>query len=132
MKTFGFNIYQIIIALVSALMIFASFKKIMKGEARQTFMKFFMTVFVWVGILTFSLFPGLANEISKRSGMGENLNTLIFLAIVVIFIIQFRTLNITEKLEQSISELVREEALKNIRTKNLDKGSNNQPVETKE
>lgn len=132
MKNLNFNIYQIIIALVSALMIFASFKKIMKGEVRQTFMKFFMTVFVWAGILTFSLFPRLANEISRETGMGENLNTLIFLAIVVIFIIQFRILNITEKLEQSISELVREEALKSIRTKNLDKGSNDKPVEAKE
>lgn len=117
MKIYMFNIYQIVIALVSLAMIFTRSAKLIKGESSQTFLKFFMTVFVWSGVLFFSLFPDLAQLISKKLGMGDSLNTLIFSAFVVIFLILFKILNIIEKIERNISGLVREEALKSIKVK---------------
>ena len=131
----NFNIYQVIIALISLSMIFTRILKLVKGEASQTFIKFFMTAIVWSGILVFALFPNLAQEISKKFGMGENLNTLIFLVFVVIFLVLFKIINLAEKIEQNISKLVREEALGGIRNENIrrsDKGSNKKPIDFEE
>lgn len=117
MENLTFNIYQILIALVSLAMIITRLAKLLKGEASQTFMKFLMTFFVWAGVLLFALFPDMAGQISKKMGMGENLNTLIFLVFVVIFLILFKIINIIEKIERHISEIVREEALKKLKEK---------------
>lgn len=117
MKIINYNIYQIAISVISILIIFSRGFKVLKGEQGQTFSKFLLTVFVWLGVLIFALFPDFAQQISKLLGLGDNLNTLIFLVFVVIFLILFKIMNIIEKIESHISEIVREEALKKLKDK---------------
>ncbi|NCQ06133.1 MAG: DUF2304 family protein [Candidatus Moranbacteria bacterium] len=108
------SIYQIILATVAFLFLSNGILKFIKRERSQTFFKLFLTLTIWGSILFFSLFPKTAQEFSSAIGLGENLNTLIFIGFVIIFIIVFKLLNIIEKLEQNISEIVRKEALEKI------------------
>ncbi|MDO8506981.1 MAG: DUF2304 domain-containing protein [bacterium] len=115
------SIFQIIISLVAVAMIYSGTVKFLNKEKSQTFIKFFLTFFIWVGVLAFTLFPGLAQTLSKTLGFGNNLNTLIFAVFVVIFLILFKILNVVEKIERNMSEIVREEALKEIKMKEIKK-----------
>ena len=111
------SIYQIILALISLLFLTNGFLKFIKRENNQTVFKFISIIIIWGGILLFTIFPNATRIISVKLGMGENLNTLIFIAFVFIFIIIFKLLNIIERLEKNISEIVRKEALKDLKNK---------------
>jgi len=117
MKILNYNVYHVVISAISISMIVSRGLKLFKGEKGQTFSKFFLTVFVWIGVLLFALFPALANNLSKTLGLGDNLNTLIFLVFVVVFLVLFKIMSVIEKLEGYISEIVREEALKRLKEK---------------
>lgn len=106
--------YQILLACIALLFLGNSFSKFFKGESGQTFFKVFLSLCVWGSIFTFSLFPTFGRSLSQYLGLGSNLNTLIFIGFVLIFIILFKLLNIIERIEQNISETVRKEALKKI------------------
>jgi hypothetical protein len=50
-------------------------------------------------------------------GLGENLNTLIFIGFVAVFVMIFKIINIIERIEKNISEIVRKEALGHLEDK---------------
>lgn len=108
------SIYQITLALVALLFLSNGLGKFIRRERSQTLFKFFLTIVVWGSILSLSIFPKTAQQMSSAIGLGENLNTLIFIGFVIIFIIVFKLLSIIEKLEHNISEIVRKEALEKI------------------
>lgn len=91
--------------------------KFVQRVKSQTFFRLMMTFAIWGGVLFFTLFPEKARELTMAFGLGENLNTLIFLVFVVIFIIIFRLLATIERLERSISEIVRNKALEAVDAK---------------
>ena len=108
------SIYQVILAIISLLFLSNSFLKFIKKESSQTFFKFVVTISIWGIILFFTLFPETTRTLSSNLGMGENLNTLILIGFVSVFMIIFKLLNIIERIEKDISEIVRKEALKKI------------------
>ncbi len=105
------SIYQIILALVATIFIGSGIAKFIRHERSQTIFKLVVSTVIWGSILTFSLFPKASFSVSKAVGLGENLNTLIFIGFVVVFVILFKLLNLIERLERNLSELVRKEAL---------------------
>lgn len=105
------SIYQIILGLVALLFISNGLIKFFSKESKQTLFKLFSVIIIWGIIFAFSVFPQATHVVSKKLGFGENLNTLIFTGFVAVFIILFKLLNIIEKLERNISEIVRKEAL---------------------
>lgn len=111
------SIFQIILALVAIFFLASGILKFIKRAKSQTFFKLLMTIIIWGSIFFFSLFPKTAQGLSSTLGLGENLNTLIFIGFVIIFIIVFKLLSIIERLERNISEIVRKEALEKIETK---------------
>lgn len=109
------DVYQIILIVISGIFLYQSLVRYVRKERSQTFIKFVVSVCVWGGILLFALFPGEAREFSRLLGLGDNLNTLIFIGFVVVFALIFRILRSLEKSEQNITELVRNDALKDLK-----------------
>jgi len=113
----GLSALQIILALLSGAIIVQAFLKFLKREQSQTFFKLFNTLFIWGGIFAFTLSPDLSHSVTRALGFGENLNTLIFLGFVVIFLVITKILRVIERIERNISEIVRKEALSIIEKK---------------
>ena len=108
------SLLKIIIFLLSAFFILEAFKKFIKKQKGQTFLKFFVQVFIWSAVGFLVVYPKIAQVISQKMGFGDNLNTLIFLGFVFVFLILFKIISLIERLEQNISEIVRKEALEKI------------------
>jgi len=109
-------IYLILIC-VSLWFIGSRFVAFIRHEHNQTAYKFITTFIIWGGILFTSLFPEEVRKFSRQMGFGENLNTLIFFGFVVVFILFFRQLRSIEALERNITDLVRQNALIELRAK---------------
>lgn len=112
--------YQIVIIFIAFLFITDRAIKFTKQEHRQSFLKFIIMICIWSSVLLLILFPNLAHTISLSLGMGENLNTMIFIGFIIVFGIIYKLLNIIERMEKEITSIVRRDALKEI-TKNHDK-----------
>lgn len=112
------SIYQIILGLIALTFIINGVLKFFKKEQGQTFFKFFITIFIWGSIFIFAIFPKLSHMLSQKIGLGENLNTLIFIGFVVVFAILFKMLNVLERTERNVSEIVRKEALSKLEKNN--------------
>ncbi len=111
---FSLSIFQIALVVVAALFLINGLWKFIKREQNQTFFKVVYTAIIWSGIIFLALFPDLPRELSIKFGLGETLNVLIFFGFVLVFMAIFKLLNSIEKLEQTISELIRKQALKDI------------------
>ncbi|MFA5136533.1 MAG: DUF2304 domain-containing protein [Patescibacteria group bacterium] len=113
-----FSIIQLILGFISLFFLINRIIRFLKKERTQTGFKLLSTLVVWGGILFTSLFPRTVHIISMNLGFGENLNTLIFFGFVIVFILLFKLLSSTEKLERNVTEMVRKEALKDVIKKN--------------
>lgn len=111
------SLFQIILALIAIFFLINGIFKFVKRKKGQTIFKLVITIAIWGIILVFSIYPEATRFLTKQLGLGENLNTLIFLGFVVVFIILFKMINIIERIERDISEIVRKEALKKINKK---------------
>ena len=108
------TIYQIVVAVVALGIIVNRSVRFVRREKTQSIFKYFTVIFVWGMIGAVALFPSIAHWIRRQFGFGQNFNTMIFIAFVILFVLFFRVLAIIEKIESQITEIVRKEALKNI------------------
>ncbi len=106
--------FQIILITISISFLFSGLWKFIRREQNQTLLKVVYTTLIWGSILFLSIFPDYLRVLSARFGLGENLNTMIFIGFVLVFIAIFKLLNSIERLEQTISELVRKDALSDL------------------
>lgn len=110
-------IFRIIMAVVASIFLINSWLKFLKRENNQTFFKLVTNNIIWLSIGIFSLLPTETHSISEKLGFGESLNTFIFIGFVIVFAILFKIINILERTERNISEIVRKEALSQITEK---------------
>lgn len=108
-------LYQIIVIAIALFFIIDRFIKFTRHEQRQSAFKFVVITFLWIGILLFILFPNLAHLISKMLGMGENLNTFIFIGFIIVCGLIYKLLTVIERMEKEIIEIVRNDALKKLK-----------------
>ncbi len=106
--------FQFVLIIISSSFLFGGLWKFIRREQNQTFFKVVYTTLIWGSILFLSVFPDYLRVLSMRFGLGENLNTMIFIGFVLVFIAIFKLLNSIERLEQTISELVRKDALSDL------------------
>ncbi len=111
---FKISFFQWLLIVVALFFIVDRVKKFFKKEYKQTFLKFIFSLIIWGGVLFFSLFPDVARQLSMKLGLGENLNVLIFFGFVIVFIIIFKILEIVERNERNITEIVRKNALRDL------------------
>ena len=116
------SIYQIGLSCIAVLFLVDGVVKIIKKGPRQSFVKSTAIIGIWSTILAFTIYPEITHIISQKLGLGENLNTLIFLGFIIVFILIFRLIHMIDQLEQSITEIVRAEALHDLREEKKKKG----------
>lgn len=100
-----FSLYSIIERIV----------RYIRREQNQSTFKLIATIFIWGGITYIAFFPIRVRQFSERLGFGDNLNTLIFFGFIVVFFVLFRLLSILEKNERLLTEIIRKEALKDLK-----------------
>jgi hypothetical protein len=113
-----FQLYQIIIFLISAFMVFQGIKNYIEGKNNQTFYKLCIRIFVWGGMATITFFPSLIHLLAKTLGIIDNMNAVILTGFLLIFLMIFKLLSAIERLEQGLSEVTRNEAIKEIKKEN--------------
>jgi len=111
------TIYQIILAVISVIIISQRTIRFLRREKAQSLFKYLTFTFIWGGIALIALFPDIAHWIRRTFGFGDNFNTLIFIAFVILFVLFFRLMSIIERIESQITDIVRKEALKGIEKK---------------
>lgn len=89
--------------------------RFIRKEQNQSVFKLIATIFIWGSISYIAFFPIQVRQFSERLGFGDNLNTLIFFGFIVVFFILFRLLSILEKNERLLTEIIRKEALKDLK-----------------
>ena len=111
------HIYQIVISIISAIMIFKGFENFLKGKEGQTLLKLSVRILVWGGMALIAIFPGFTNNLAHFIGMEGNINAVILIGFLFVFLMMFKLLSAIEQLEQSLSAVTRNEALKEIKEK---------------
>ncbi len=111
------SIYQIIIVVISGVFTFDRAYKYINKEHGQSFFKFISTFIIWGTISIIILFPDIVYYLNKKLGTGESLNTLIFIGFILLFVIIYKLLNTIERIERNITEIIRSEALSEIKNK---------------
>jgi hypothetical protein len=109
------HIYQVIVTAVSAIMIYQGVDSFARGKANQTFLKLFVRIVVWGGMALIAIFPNFSNILAKFIGLQGNVNAVILTGFILIFLIIFKLLSAIERLEQKISEVIREETLEDLK-----------------
>ncbi|NTW27549.1 MAG: DUF2304 domain-containing protein [Candidatus Moranbacteria bacterium] len=109
------HIYQIAITLISSLMIFKGFENYIKGKNGQTVLKLLVRIIVWGGMVLIALFPRFTNILASTIGMEGNINAIILTGFILVFLMIFKLLSAIERLEQSLSQVTRNETLKEIK-----------------
>lgn len=111
----SFQLYQLIVVAISAVMIFQGTRKFLKGQEGQTFLKLLVRILVWGGMALVAVFPRFTNTLANLVGLKGNINAVILSGFLLIFLMIFKLLSAIERLEQNISELTRKDSLKEIK-----------------
>ena len=109
------QLYQIIIVILSSIMVFQGFQKYIARESGQTLYKLLTRIVVWGGMALIASFPKITNSIAKFIGIEGNINAVILIGFLLIFLMIFKLLSAIERLEQDISKLTRKDSLKKVK-----------------
>lgn len=112
--------YQIIILLLSSFMIWQGGSKYLKHEDGQTLLKFSIRVLVWGGMAAIATFPNVSNQVAAFIGIEGNINAVILVGFILVFLIVFKLLSAIETIEQRLSIIVRDCALTELKNNKND------------
>lgn len=110
-----FHIYQIAIAIISTVMIYKGVENYFKGRNGQTFLKVLIRVIVWGGMTIIAVFPTFTNDLAHIIGMEGNVNAVILVGFIFVFLMIFKLLSAIERLEQQITTVTRDKSLSEIK-----------------
>jgi hypothetical protein len=106
------HLYQIVVVGVAAVMLTSGIKEFVRRETGQTWLKLFVRIVVWGGMVVVTVFPKVTAYFADILGMVDNMNAVIMTGFLLVFLLIFKLLSAIEKIEQNISELTRKEALR--------------------
>jgi hypothetical protein len=110
----NFHLYQLVIVLISAFMIFQGVRSYVRGKSGQTLYKVLTRIIVWGGMAIVAMFPNTLSLLAKTLGIIDNMNAVILTGFLLVFLMIFKLLSAIERLEQDISIVTRKEATKEI------------------
>ncbi|MBM3256510.1 MAG: DUF2304 domain-containing protein [Candidatus Moranbacteria bacterium] len=112
------HLYQIVIAIIAIFMIYQGIDNYIKGKHHPTILKLLVRVVVWGGMAAVALFPMITVTLAKIIGIEGNLNAVILTGFILVFLMIFKLLSAIERVESQLSDVVRNDALKNLETRN--------------
>ncbi|PIT98242.1 MAG: hypothetical protein COT71_01720 [Candidatus Andersenbacteria bacterium CG10_big_fil_rev_8_21_14_0_10_54_11] len=107
--------YQIAVTAISLVMIYFGLEKFLRHEAGQSVLKLAVRMIVWGGMAAVALFPDITDTIAAFIGIEGNINAVVMLGFLLIFLIIFKILSVVERIEQEISALTRADALEKLK-----------------
>ena len=72
---------------------------------------------VWIGGGIAIAIPGIVGQISRLSGIGRPADLVIYVTVILLFYLTFRSYVAIDKLEQKLTHVVREVAIKKAKKK---------------
>lgn len=109
-----FHLYQIVLTLIAFFMIYQGIRSFVKGKKNQSLLKLSTRIIVWGGMAAVAIYPNLSSIIAHIIGIEGNMNAVILIGFLFIFLIIFKLLSAIERLEQDLSIVTRNDALKEI------------------
>lgn len=103
--------YQIAVTGIAAFMMYDGIKKFLRRGTGQSLIKLAVRLIVWGGMAAVALFPDFTNLLAKLIGLEGNINAVILIGFLLVFLIIFKILSVVERIEQDISTLTRKEAI---------------------
>ncbi len=103
--------YQIVVTGIAMFMMYDGVQKFLRRGTGQSFLKLSVRLLVWGGMAAVALFPGFTNLLAKLIGLEGNINAVILIGFLLVFLIIFKILSVIERIEQDISTLTRKEAI---------------------
>ncbi|MFZ2193668.1 MAG: DUF2304 domain-containing protein [Candidatus Moraniibacteriota bacterium] len=108
------HLYQVAVILISALMIYQGLERFFKKQKHQTFLKLLVRLIVWGGMIIIVIYPKASMGLAEFIGIEGNINAVMLVGFILIFLIIFKLLSAIERLEQSLSIITRNDALKEL------------------
>jgi hypothetical protein len=96
-------------------MIFQGIAKYIKKESGQTLYKLSIRILVWGGMAVVATFPEVTNSIAKIIGIEGNINAVILIGFLLVFLMMFKLLSAIERLENQVTTLTRKDSLKKFK-----------------
>jgi hypothetical protein len=112
----SFALYQIVVAVLAFFMIGQGVRSFFKHESGQTFIKLAVRVIVWGGMAAIAIYPNLSNQVASYIGIAGNINAVILVGFILVFLMIFKLLSAIEHLEQQVTTLTRQKTLENLET----------------
>jgi hypothetical protein len=109
------HLYQIAVIIISALMIYQGLERYFKKQKGQTFLKLLIRLTVWGGMIAIVVYPNASVSLANLIGIAGNINAVILVGFLLVFLIIFKLLSAIERLEQQMTEITRKESLKEIK-----------------
>ncbi len=117
MFALNLQLYQIAVTGISVFMIYVGLQKYLRSGASQSFLKLLVRIIVWGGMSLVALSPSITNVVARFIGLEGNINAVILIGFLLVFLMIFKILSVVERIEVDISRLTRQEALKQISDK---------------
>ncbi len=108
------HFYQIIIVGLAGFMIWQGGAQYFRQEGGQTFFKFSIRLIVWGGMAAIALFPTLSNDLATLIGIEGNINAVIMVGFILVFLMIFKLLSAIERVETQVTSLTRKETLERL------------------
>lgn len=108
------KLYQIAVIIVSSIMIYQGLENFFKRKASQSFMKIFSRIIIWGSMIVIALYPKFTNTMAEVIGMKGNINAVILVGFLLVFLLIFKLLSAIERLEQQITQVTRDDSLKKL------------------
>ena len=101
------QVVGIVIALFSLLMVLIRFRK-----KQISLREFSLWGVFWIILVVFVLYPWLMSRLATLVGVGRGVDVIVYLGLILLFYLVFKINVKMERIEQDITKIVKEEALR--------------------
>ncbi|MEN9327346.1 MAG: hypothetical protein RI947_154 [Candidatus Parcubacteria bacterium] len=109
--------YQYIIAGISLWFIATRLLRFLRREQSQSLFKFMTFLVIWSTIFLIAVFPRVASYLAALAGLNGDGGMIILLGFIIVFLIIFKLLSVIEHMERNITQIVRRDALRDLKYK---------------